>query len=372
LVRFVVVVVVGCLWLGEYACGEAFRTIKVIHTSCISTKKCTLLAFTAITFCAQHPLRRRLVLRCPLIEPEQQRNMEPHDDRLDNNHRQVGEAAALELRFAFRPDNDLSRILGPGDPDRMKLTREEYENAITIKELVEGLPDLDNLSDLMYVQYAIVCKDDTEDVINRCYALQAFKEEYKILDSYEQGCRYLDFVLKLFPRLYLSFGFDAQQDGSYMVVQDMEKFDPKAFTTPDMEDDCMRAMYYFYPMLAPDIESIRKGHVVVTECLGMGMRKDVLKYFTTFFSICCSHYPQVAHSHCFHTGTMLNVAVSILRKILPENMRGDFQVGFMSDDHLADVLLVPTVEAANERVLKKMKEVLRRRYDIEASFRLPN
>ena len=69
------------------------------------------------------------------------------------------------------------------------------------------MPDLDNLSDLMYVQLAIVCKDNIEEALDRCYGLQAFREEYKMLDTYEAGRYYLKELIKIFPTMFLNFAF---------------------------------------------------------------------------------------------------------------------------------------------------------------------
>jgi hypothetical protein len=93
----------------------------------------------------------------------------------------------------------LARVLSYGDPGRMKLTQKENENALAIQEMVEGLPDLDNLSDLMYAQLAIICKDRVEDAVNRCYGMQEFRHEYNLVDNLEQGSRYLRWGIQQLP-----------------------------------------------------------------------------------------------------------------------------------------------------------------------------
>ena len=269
----------------------------------------------------------------------------------------------------LRPEEDLGRILAQDDPDRMRITGQEYENAMAIKAMVEMSPDLDNLSDLMYVQLAIVCKDNIEEVLDRCYGLQAFREEYKMLDTYEDGRYYLKELIKIFPTMFLNFAF-AELDGCYTLVQDIQKFDPTAFTTLRIETNFLIGMAYISPAFHPDIESIRKGHVAIAECQGMTLRRDVMKFHSKFFSEFLSHYPFIGHCRAFHTSSMVNVIVSMLRKILPKDVKDRFMVGFKYDGHLADVLLVPTTEVANQRTLQRMFDALKLRYHNEKRFQL--
>lgn len=268
----------------------------------------------------------------------------------------------------FRQENDLARVLGRDDPNRMKLTATENRQALDIKELVESLPDLDNLNDFVYAQLALVCKNDLEDVVRRCYGLQEFKKEYRVLDTYEEGCRCFAEVFRLFPEQNLSFSFSVR-DGTYVFLHDNTKFEPKAFTTAQMADDWLKAMYYWHTNFCPDLESTRKGIIVLAECEGMTMRRDVLKHISALFSQLLSYYPVNGQVRHLNTGAMWNVACSLLRPLLPLHLRDNFQVGFKFED-CGRAFLMPSVEEANRRLLGKMQGILRRRYDNEKSFTL--
>lgn len=275
-----------------------------------------------------------------------------------------------EAPSRFRAEDDLPRVLSQDDPDRMKLTEQEHEWAVDIKEVVEGLTDLDNLNDFMYAQLAIICKNNTDDAIQRCYGMQEFRQEYKILDTHEEGERYLGKMFQMFPREYLSFSF-SQKDGVYVFIHDAAKFEPKAFTAPDMADDWLCAMFYSHILFIPDLESVRKGIICLVECEGLGMRRDVMKHFQNFFSQFLSFYPFFGHCHHYHTGTMINVISSILRKILPnQELQETYKVGLQFDGHMGDAFLVPTVELANKRMKARMLDNLQRRYNHEKSFSL--
>ena len=67
---------------------------------------------------------------------------------------------------------------------------------------------------------------------------------------------------------------------------------------------------------------------------------------------------------------MVIIFASILRKILPTELRGNFQVGFQMDSHLSNAFLVPNVEEANKRMLAVMEDALKLRYENEKSFSL--
>lgn len=267
----------------------------------------------------------------------------------------------------FRSEEHLIKVLSQHDPERMILTRKENRQALDIKEMVEGLADLDNLSDLMYAQLAIICGNNVEDAVQRCYGMQEFRHEYNIVDNFEQGRRYLRWVFKMFPWQFLSFPF-SEKDGAYVFVHDFSKFEPKAFTCPDMADDWLKSMYYSHFLFIPDLESIRKGLICVIECEEMKYRRDVNKHFSFFFSQFLTHYPFYGQCHWYHTGAMVNIFASILRKILPKDLRDNFLVGYQFDGNLGDAWLVPTVEEANARMLASMETALQLRYQNEKNF----
>lgn len=269
----------------------------------------------------------------------------------------------------FLDPADLSRILSHDDPLRMKLTKQEHDHAMAIKEGIEGLPDLDNLCDLMYAHLALVCKGDVDDAVQRCYGLQQFRQEYDITDTYEQGSRYLKSTLALFPRQYLSFGFN-EEEGTYIFVHDVGQFEPKAFTSPDMADDWLRMMYYNHMLFFPDMESLRKGIIIMVDCHGITMRRDVMKHIRAAFNQFLAYFPHSGQCRLFNSGTIMNVFAATLRKILPPEMKNNFCAGFQFDGAMADVFLTPTMEEANQRMLRRMQHALQRRYENEKTFSL--
>lgn len=290
------------------------------------------------------------------------------DGSIRNNNADAGEEQE-EDTARFRQEQDLSKVLSRRDPDRMKVTKEERHNALEIKATIEMSADLEDLTDLMYVQLAIVCKDNVEDAVKRCHAMQEFRQDYKIVNNLEQAQRYLHWGVRLFPLFFLSFAF-SETDGTYIFAHDVEKLEPKRFTSSEMIDDWMKHLYYSHILFFPDVESIRKGVVLIAECEGMTLRRDVLQLNNKFFSQFLAFYPFIGKSRCFHTGNMMNIIVSILRKIVPKDVADSIEVGLQFDGHLGDAFLVPTVEAANKRMLLRMEDALKLRYENEKVFKL--
>jgi hypothetical protein len=272
----------------------------------------------------------------------------------------------------FRPEDDLSRALSQDDPDRMKLTRQEHEHAMAIKRAVESTPELDNLSDFMYAHLALTCRDRVEDAIERCQGLQGCREEYNIAHTYEDGCRIVEKMFTLFPYTFPSVNFN-QTHGIYMGVADAEKLDCAYFmSSSERIIEFIQLMYYLHHFLLPDLESARKGATCVIETMGMGMRKGFLKAMSLSFSEFVRYYPWRGEVQWHHSGSMVNVILSTLKRILPDEMKQYIVTGhnYNFDGHLGEILLTPSVEEANRKVILRAKDCLRRRFENERSFSL--
>lgn len=260
--------------------------------------------------------------------------------------------------------------MGPDDPLRMKLTREEHAWAWDIKDCIEMLDDLDNLCDFWYAQLAIVCQDNVEDAVKRAYGLQCFREEYKIRDSVEQGCHCMQqLVYELSPKQLLSFSF-SHSDGTYVLVHDITKADTNRVSTPKKCDDYFGFCYYLHTLWGPDFESIRKGGICCVECEGWDWKKKqdgklILRYFTRLLTF----YPFRGVCKSYHTGMFANLLASALRKAIP-SLKETFFMGLQFDGRLDEAFLVPSLEFSNRRLLSRMEATLKLRYQNERTFTL--
>ena len=321
------------------------------------------------------------------IEEEQDNPEDDHDPRESNNneirHRDNAimdgddevdiadriDAEFRELRVATA--EELPPIMGQNDPRRMRLTREEKDWALDIKEVMEELPEINNLSDFWYAQYAIICKDNIDDAVHRALELQAFREEYKILDTHSDGIRRIHQLVKTSPERFMSLNF-SQAEGTYIVTQDLTKVDVAQIgSTPEKLENWFAADFYLHNLIAPDLDSIRKGDFMIVETEGFrwAQKRDnklMLRLFTEL--IAC--YPFCGTLKLYNTGTIFNSLFALCRMVLPADLKNKIQVSLKSEDRLDTYFLTPSVEEANRRMLATMEECLQRRYANEKSFKL--
>ena len=263
----------------------------------------------------------------------------------------------------------LPEIMGPNDPKRMILTRQERQWALDIKNAVEHVPELDKLNDFWYGQLAIICKEDVADAVARVQGLQHFRQEYDINDTLQDGCQALQGMIKLLPQHELAFGF-SHSDGCYINVSDMAKYEPaKKITRHREEIQWFAGSYYQLQAINPDLESIRKGSITLVECEGMEFKskpevKLLLKMTRELYAV----YPFSGRVRHYHTGVVYNLVASMMKKILPTDVADKFQVGLMADVSLDQLYLVPTPEIATQRLLLNMHNALKKRIANEKSF----
>mgnify|MGYP007080253449 CR=1 FL=1 len=72
----------------------------------------------------------------------------------------------------------------------------------------------------------------------------------------------------------------------------------------------------------------------------------------------------------FHAGNAFILVVSMVRKMFPQRMRNMFELGCTCDRRLDELYMIPDVATANQRLLGRIDESLRRRYENEETFRL--
>ncbi|CAB9516621.1 expressed unknown protein [Seminavis robusta] len=270
------------------------------------------------------------------------------------------ESASDEEDETERFEDPIPTVLGIDDPRRMQLTREELEWARDVKELIEGYPELENLSDFMYAQLAIISRGDLEDAMRRAIGLQRFRQEYNIHDTQEAGIQCLQRMTQLFPRHLLSFSF-SQIEGTYLLIHDLTKLDIDVLTTQAKVDSWMSASYYLHTVQCPDLATIRKGTIVLVECDGMSVsfKKD-FRLYQDMFSQLVANYPFVGQMRCFHTNTVFNLLASMFRKVLPSHLKNTLLTGMTFDGRLDTYYLVPDAETATNRVLLRFEETLMR------------
>ncbi|CAB9516622.1 expressed unknown protein [Seminavis robusta] len=285
-----------------------------------------------------------------------------HDDSEGDNNGDDGSDSAEQA-------DPIPSVLSINDPRRMQLTREELEWARDVKELTRGYPDLDNVSDFMCAQIAIITRGDLDDAVSRVVALQYYRQNYKVIDTEDDGIRYLNFLVPFFPTQILSFCFSISE-GTYLLVQDVTKMETCALSAADKVNDWMAASYYMHNAMCPDFATIRRGTITLLECEGMRIdQKQDFKLIQKLLSELLCYYPFKGEMRCFHTGVAFNIMAAIMRRLVPE---GKIMTGCTFEGRLDQFYLLPDVTTANRRVLEQLIRALKRRYENEKSFSLLN
>lgn len=255
------------------------------------------------------------------------------------------------------------------DPLRMDLTVEECDSAWAIRRAIEAIPEMDNLSDFMCCQLAIMVGDNVEEAVERARHLQVFREEYSVLDTEPEGLRYLkELVIDLAPEYFLAFNF---HEDAYMMALNLKGFEPRSLNTPAKEAAWLVGYYYLQHCLAPDFETLRQGVIFHVECSGYDWKKHIdLKLIRRLHDSFHSSYPCRMACKSYHTGTIFNVFYAMVKKFYSPEEIEDYKVGCQAPFPLDEIYLQPTPEIAVQRTLKQMQYSLCLRYKNEREFSL--
>jgi hypothetical protein len=268
---------------------------------------------------------------------------------------------------------DLDRpIHSHSDPRRMELSQQERESANTIKEAIANTADLVPISDFMCAQLAVIDGENTKAALRRVHHLQCLKEEYKIINTLQDGKRCFEEYIHLFPRLYLCFTY-CKVTGQYILICDNTKFEGSKLNSEERVCTWVAGVYYFCQMFCSDFEAIRCGMSFVFENEGYIWKSDMklFKEMKRLYTEVLSEYLfAIRKIKYFHTGMAMNILVAMVKSMFPEPLRSNVEIGCSAGYRLDQLYLVPTLEAANQRLLRRMEETLKRRYDHEATFRL--
>ena len=84
----------------------------------------------------------------------------------------------------------------------------------------------------------------------------------------------------------------------------------------------------------------------------------------------CMYPLKVSKHKFFNAGTIWTSVISMLKALLPQELREKFEFGCQFEQRLDSLYLLPTLDDANQRFLGRVEETLQRRYYNETNFRL--
>jgi hypothetical protein len=292
-----------------------------------------------------------------------------HDsDRINDNDQQRRQQ---EERLADRNSQQYHE-------DRMTITPAERAWAQEIKTAVAATPDLDPLSDYMYAQMAIVNmaytpQRNTQSVLDRFRTLQELRQENGVLNTAPHGCHAIQqLVFDLAPGSMLAYNFIPEKK-TYVCTMDMTNFDMGILRDPRKTKDWLAACYYLLQAFHPDFESTRKGLIILTECKDYHWKGHQMvhaclfrKWWTELALVYPFHVQKIKY---FHTGLFINLLMSTAKKYLPTSILERLEIGCQSEGgRLDQIFMVPDVETANQRLVFRLQDTLKRYYANEASF----
>ncbi|CAB9520451.1 expressed unknown protein [Seminavis robusta] len=290
------------------------------------------------------------------------------DDNQEDSTKELSPNQATGLNNGPIMNELAADLCGQNDPARMGLTQEEHQWAVAVKAAIEKIPDLDNLTDFMYAQIAIVSKGNVDDAVVRAFRLQEHKKDNLILDTLDDALRHL-------PKDgFLSIDFNLQS-GGYIVAFDIGNYSNGAiWSNPDETCYYNRRAFYATHMTLCDLEALRVGGTILCECEGYQLVKGKTLSLTAFQSIWKSvhAYPRkIKQVKFFNAPPLFKMMVSMAKAVLPTEVTSKFQLNAKCPlGRLDRLYCMPTPEIARARLKERIKGLLVKRYANEANFSL--
>ncbi|CAB9506907.1 expressed unknown protein [Seminavis robusta] len=259
------------------------------------------------------------------------------------------------------------------DPSLFHLSPNEKELALEIRETIQGLPDVDNVSDFMAAHLAIACKGDMTWAMDRVYKMRDIRKEYKIALTYPEGAKTIQDMFALAPDLLLSYQYNLHT-GDVVLVMDMtSQYAKEAFSNPKSMNIVGRGVHYLCHAMFPCFEAVRVGNVHILECEGFDWGKGMVDVaqFGKLTNISHGAFPSVLRTKFFNTPTVLNVLVSMCKRYIPKEISSQFELGCtFVGGRLDKFYRVPNREVALKRAVDMLCESLQIRMESEKVFSL--
>lgn len=295
-----------------------------------------------------------------------------------NNNNNIRGGGQYHAAAAARRDNLSERAAKRIKPDpTMTITTAELHRAREIRQAVEASSKLsaDDWSDYDYAQHAITAQEqeDMDAILARMYKLKAFKREYKIEDSPEEGVRLIQQMMELMPGYLLSVDF-APRYGSYIFVLDYAAFRPELLQTLDAMRLFLACNYYIFECLSTNLKAVRSGVVFITECQDMTNENFDWQVEDKKIHHLFGHYP-FRHKECLwlNTPVIANVAYGLMKPYLSQEFLSTWRLGCKLNGYegrIDGLFKMPTLEIAQEQMLSRVEGFLNLHERHSANFRL--
>jgi hypothetical protein len=302
--------------------------------------------------------------------------MNPHRD--DPHQRERQQAQQLGLHANLLP-------LVPVDPT-MALTELERGWALDLKRALSESERFENtaLSDMEIAEHAIVAKGNVVEAMVRIGGMEQFREEYGVTNSLEQIMTAFSDFMKQQPGYILHVDLLANQQS--ILALDLAAFSYAAAfqssankTADENWKTCVCATYFLHWALQPSIASMRHGNISALECDGFGWNNINLDFVRRLFEELMGYMPVHFHGiNVYNTNVVANLMFSMAKPFMNQNMKRTLQLGLQVDEYpgtptarrLSELYSQPNLEAAQVRVLQRIRTLAMLRLVKDQQFRL--
>ncbi|CAB9530703.1 unknown protein [Seminavis robusta] len=259
--------------------------------------------------------------------------------------------------------------------DRMKLTEEERGWALAVKRAVAEEGDLEPLSDFWYCQFGIIDRDNVERSLDRIRTMQAFREEYDFVDSWEAGMEFVRELISVMPGYWLALNYNPR-DGNYIFAMDVARFYAKILQAqPELVRIWLLASHFVTHAQCPDFKAIRKGSILLMENEGFNFKanfgfSDMKRVYSEVAAVYPFKFDQIKN---FNTGVLFNIILSMTRGIASKEHSQKLQRGCRTADgveRLDEFFLSSGIQVANEKLIQAIKASLQWRFYCQSKFSL--
>jgi CRAL/TRIO domain len=281
----------------------------------------------------------------------------------------------------------LANILGSqvaisiDDPVTMLLSAQELRMAHDIKRAVEADAELTNLTDFEYVQYALTHPTINDgnipisQILQFVAKMQAFREEYDIHESVEEGEACVAELSLLLPGLFLGIHY-LPSSGNCISINDWAAFYPAAIKTREQYASYFRGSYYRFQCMNPTFLAIREGMSSLFECDGVKSQNFDFRLFEQTYAELYQSYPKRYKEVFFvNSPSVVNMAYGLWKRYMSKNMKETFHLGFQINGlegyRIDSLFKTPTEEQGRLLMIKRVKELLTVRYYHRNTYRLP-
>ncbi|CAB9504841.1 expressed unknown protein [Seminavis robusta] len=264
----------------------------------------------------------------------------------------------------------------PVDP-LMLLSEQELARAVDIKASVEADARLQNRSDFEYVQYALTAEleESLEQVLERIYLMQCFRQEYKIHDNAKEGAEVVHKLSLLCPGVWLAVEHVSQQQ-NYMLVLDFAKLLPKEqIKTDDDLRTYLAALYYLQNSVLPNFVAIREGWTIMCECEGAGFGSFDAEFFDKIMHHLFKAYPKNQKDvFILNSPSVVSLWWGLWKRILTKEQQERHHLGHQIQGfegrRIDELYKIPTAEDGRQRMINNVYQYLQLRKRKEAEFSL--